>query len=484
MEQVVFGIHTATLKHVITLKEVHAVKKFFGVDNIDKTLEDETHFYEKGITKIWIQEIPTKQGTRYFLFMQINFTRALGIGIHKIMTYSTANVKKAIRAVNKVLKILPLLDKNSDFKEWTVERIDTVFDICEQDTPLLMQLLNYSLDLGDSRKKCRRMTIPGKPPEQVVYESMRFGNDSYVYNVYVKLTEVLEKAKKNGRTVTPEEIEEVQNILRIERQNHASAVKNLLPYRKVGDLADDKVRADILKVMIDEAALFFGTGDFYAWREIEKRYLPEHKADIDTIKNAMAQITLNSLEAVQEQQQEVYTKEVSGIFARLGISPVGIKKVEAEQYKAEYIQGIYSRITAAYPRPPDKRQYNSFPVPHRTGDGRFKATITLYHADSGRKQLQIAGKTLEDYEGKVLNRLRETYLLNRLYIKSADTDKHDMVQKSADSVKRFTKVSKTAAKQEAEKFIESVIMEDEKRFNSCPPATGGSLTVSDYPNSI
>ena len=61
---------------------------------------------------------------------------------------------------------------------------------------------------------------------------MRFGNSSYVYNTYVKLTEVLQKAKKNGRTVTKEETEEIQNILRIERQNHADAVKKMLPHRK------------------------------------------------------------------------------------------------------------------------------------------------------------------------------------------------------------------------------------------------------------
>ena len=64
MKQVVFGIHTATAKHLITQKESNAVKKFFGVD-IDKPLEDETHFYERGVTKIWIQEISNKRGIRY-----------------------------------------------------------------------------------------------------------------------------------------------------------------------------------------------------------------------------------------------------------------------------------------------------------------------------------------------------------------------------------------------------------------------------------
>lgn len=189
LEQVVYGIHTATAKHLITQKESNAVKKFFGVD-IDKPLEDETHFYEKGITKLWIQQIPTKCGTKYYLYMQINFTRTSGVGTHKIMPYSTANMKKAIKAVNRILKLLPLLDKNNKFQDWTAERIDTAFDIYEQHTPLLMQLLNDLLDLSNTRKRCERLPIPDKTPEQLKSESMRFGNDSYVYNIYVKLIEV------------------------------------------------------------------------------------------------------------------------------------------------------------------------------------------------------------------------------------------------------------------------------------------------------
>lgn len=473
MEQVVYGIHTATAKHLITQKESNAVKRFFGVD-IDKPLEDETHFYEKGITKLWVQQIPTKRGTRYYLYMQINFTRTLGIGTHKIMPYSIANMKKAIKAVNRILKLLPLLDKNNKFQDWTAERIDTTFDIYEQYTLLLMQLLNALLDLSNTRKRCERLPIPDKTPEQLKSESMRFGNDSYVYNIYAKLTEVLQKAEKNGRTVTQEEIEEVRHILRIERQNHKSAVKELLPHRKINDLADDKVRTDILRIMVDEVALFFGKGDFYSWKGIIQKYFPEHEADIDTIKDAMTQITLHSLKAAQE-AQEVYTKDIRGIFDSLGLSPVGIKEKVAEQYGVHWVQGIYNRITAAYPRPLDRRQYNNFPIPHKTGDGRIGANIPLYSVNSDKRTISVKGNSLENYENKVFNRLRDTYLINRQYLKSDDMGKRDMLIKSADAVKRFHRVAKTVAtKQNAESFIESVIQIDEKKFSECPSVSGGS----------
>lgn len=469
MEQVVYGIHTGTFKHQVTKKESNAIKKFFGVD-IDKPLKDEMYFYEKGITKLWLQEISTKCGMKYYLYIQINFTRILGIGTHKIMPYSIANVKKAIKAVTRVLKLLPLLDKNNKFQDWTVERIDTAFDIHEQHTLLLMQLLNDSLDLSNKRKKCERLPIPNKTPEQLKSASMRFGNDSYVYNGYVKLTEVLEKAEKNGRTVSQEEIEEIQNILRIERQNHQDAVKNLLPHKKVSDLASATVHDDILKTMIDEMETFFGKNNFYSWKKITEVYYPNHKKDIDTIENVMKQVTLCSLEAAQE----VYTKEISGIFASLELSPVGIR----QQCGVDFIQGVYSRIVKEYPRPPDRRQYNSFPIPHQTGDGRYKATVTLYSVDSGKKQIQVAGKTLADYENKVFSKLASTYIANQVYLKSVDSAKRDLALKSADSIVRFYKVIKTdAVKQGTRKFIKNLRLDNRMEIdtgdNPNPSAFGG-----------
>ena len=477
MEQVFFGIHTGTCKHVITLKESNSLKQFFGVD-INRPMEDETHFYDKGITKLWIQQTPTKRGLKCYLFMQINFTRVLGIGTHKIMPYSIANVKKAVKAVNKVLKLLPLLDKNNKFQDWTVERIDTAFDIREQNTPLLMQLLNDSLDLSKRIKQCERLPIPNKTPEQLKSESMRFGNDSYVYNGYVKLAEVLEKAEKNGRTVSQEEIEEVQDILRIERQNHKSAVKELLPHKKVNDLTNANVHDDILKTMISEMETFFGKGDFYSWKQIKKTYLPAHEADILKILDVMMQITNNSLEAAQDD----YTK-VADTFNRLGLSPVGIKENDAEKYKVERIQGIYNRITAEYP---SKRQYNNFPIHHQSKtDGRIGANIPLYSVNSDKRTISIKGNSVEDYENKVFRKLRDTYMINRLYLKSDDASKRDIVQKSADVVKRFHRAAKTATvKQDADNFIKTVILLDEKRYTDCPSAADGGLTVSAKANSI
>lgn len=382
-QEVVFGLHTGEFKKWISEKEANSIKGFLGLKP-DEGLTSNTFFYEQGITKLWIEKVPGKSRPRHYIHMIVNFARASGVGNHIIMPYKICCVRKVFSSVNRVLKELRLSDGNRKIQNWTVARVDSVFDIFEERTSLLMQLLNQYLDLSDQKKKCERIEIKGKTLEQLIYESLRFGNASYTYNIYVKLTEVFDKAKKAGRAVTPEELKEVRGILRVERQNHESACKRLLPNMKVGDLADSKVHDGILKTMIDEIAVFFGRDD----------------------------------------------------------------------YGIEEMKGLYNRIVAVCPRPPDKRQYGSFPRPCRTGDGRFKATITLYYANSGRRQISVAGGTMGAYEKNVLRKLREAYMHNRAYLKSDDSVKRGLAIKSADSIIRFNKTVKTATvKQETEKFI-------------------------------
>jgi len=455
VQESVFGLHTAEFKRWISRKEANSIKAYFNL-NPDEKLTGSTYFYQYGVTKIWLEEIKGKK-PRYYLHMIVNFSRVLGISNYRAMPYTPRNVKKVFTAMNKVLKALPLSSNNAVFPDWTRERFDSVFDIYEEHTELQMQLLNQSVNLSDRKKRCNRIPIQGKTAQELECQSMRFGNNSFTYNIYRKIEEIQDK----GKSITEEEKAEVQHLLRIERQNHKDAFKELV--KTAGDLANANVHDDILKTMIDEMEMFFGKGDFYSWKGITKKYYPDHKADIDLIENVMKQITLNSFGAAQG----ICTKDVSNTFDKLRLSPVGIK----QECGIDFIQGIYNRIIKAYPRPPDKRRYGSFPSPCRTGDGRFKATIILYNANSGRKQISVAGRTIEQYEEKVSQKLKETYLLNRLYLKSDDPDKQDMILKSADYIRRFHKAAKTeTVKQDAEEFIESVIQIDEKRFSNCPAA--------------
>lgn len=443
--QVMFGLHTAELRKWVTRKESNAVKSFFGLEP-DEKLTDEMYFYDSGITKLWIQEVPGKTKPRHYIHMILNFTRASGSSSYAAMPYTLSNVRKVFNAVNKVLELLHLSEGNRKLQDWTVARFDSTFDVYAEHPALFMWLLNHALNLGDKKKQCRRIPVraDGKTPGQLMSESMRFGNASYTYNIYAKLPEVA--AKKKGRSIEPEEIRETENLVRFERQNLANACKKLLPDGKAGDLAKAGVREEILKTMTGEMGVFFGRGDFYSGKGIQKNYFPEHKAEIKEVLPVMVQITKTSLEA----SQGAVTKETADVFERLGLAPAGIPP----DYSTDFIQGIYHRVTAAYPEPPEKRKYGRFPRPHKTGDGRYKSTITLYRADGTRKQLSVAGRDIADYEQKVFSKLKDIYLLNQVCMIKNSTARHDYYLKSADSIIRFHKAAKTqSVKKDAEQFI-------------------------------
>lgn len=447
MGGVVFGLHTGQMKKWVSEKEANSIKSFFGLKP-SEPLEDEMSLYSQGITKVWIEEVRGKTKPRFYLHVKVNFARVLGISDFTVMPLTAANMKKVITTVTAILKKF-LSNGNEQFSDWTVERLDSAFDVYEQNSALLMQLLNYSLDLSSSRKKCRLIPIPGKQPEDTIFQSMRFGNDSYTYNIYQKLTQLLSK----GKALTDAELAEVQQLLRVERQNHENAIKKLLPNGKVGDLAAAKVRESILRTMIDDIQLFFGTGDFYSWKGIKERF-SDRAAELEPIITAMKRITANSL----ANERAAYTKDVAEVFSKLGISPAGIQKQLAQQYGVDYMDGLYSRIVSLYPRPADRRQYNSFPIPHKGADGRYRATVTLYWVNQEKQKVSVAGRTVEDYEAKVSRKLREVYLINRGF-KSVNPDALD---KSFDSILRFRKMAKTKeVKTEIDNFIEAFSSERE-----------------------
>jgi len=436
MEPVVFGLHTAEVKRWITHKEANAVKAFFGVKP-DEPLLEQSQFYTKGLTKIGIKEVEGKK-PRFYIHAKINFARATGYGDYRIMPCTTVNIRKAITAFNKVLRLLPLSPENAVFADWTVERLDSAFDVRVENTELFMSRLNRSVNLHNRRKKCRRVEI--KDDES---HSMRFKCNSFAYNIYIKLIEAISK----GKSLSEKDKDEIRFLIRAERQNYRDAVKKLLPSRSIKDLLNKNTHDNILKTMIDEIEIFFGRGDYYSWKGICKNYI-DHGEEIGIIKEPMVKITKSSLES----EYDTY-EQVSDIFERLKIAPVGIPK----DLGISFMQGLYNRLTEAYPRPKDKRQYNNFPVPHMGADGRYRATVTLYWSKREKQKLSIAGKTLADYEMKVSRKLREVCLINR-FSKRTNPEAYD---KSFDSIVRFQKTVKTKeVKQEIDSFIKAFEMSD------------------------
>ncbi len=435
MDPVVFGLHTAEVKHLITRREANTIKAQFGLSP-DEPLKDVMNFYPEGITKFEIVEVAGRK-PRFYAKAKINFARAIDYSDVLIMPFTSTNVKKAIAAFNKTLKLLPLSAENADFSTWTVNRFDSTFDIWEENKNLFIKLLNRSLDLSNGRKRCERIPIITKTSEELLCQSVYFGNDSFRYNGYDKAQEQADK----GKTPT----EDIDGLFRMERQNLEAAIKKLLPTGRVGDLADAKTRELILRTMIDEIGLFFGKGDFYSICEVKNRFLPNNVEDFKTVWDAIMQIN----KSYTDHESDSY-KKASYTLARFGIAPCGIPM----GVELTYMMGLYNRIVSQYPRPQEKRQYNSFPVPHVGADGRYRANITLYRGYD-KNQKSIVGKTLEEYESNVLKELESTCHNNTSVPPPYDPIWGTSIIKSFDSLCRFRKVVKTrTVKSKLDKIIE------------------------------
>ena len=454
MQDVMFGLHTGEMHRWISSREAVAIRDYFGLGP-DANLEGEMAFYANGITKLWIDEVPGKSKPRNYLHLRVNFSRAIGGSNYLVMPYTVANARKAIKGISLILKKIGLINGNEDFGDWTVSRLDSALDFQDANADLTMRLLKLSVDLHDTRKKCN-LILPQEM--SIKFDSLRFGNQSYQFNIYRKIVELTNK----GKTIDAITAADIENLLRVERQNHESALKRLLPSMKVKDLTEPTVREKILKVMTDDLHGFFGEGDFYSYSNLIETF-KDFKDDLQTVLATMKHYSTHSL----MESGVIYSPEIESIFRKLKISPVGIRRQDSESYKIGTIQGLYNRVIAQYPPPPEKRCYHSFPIPHATADGRVKATITFYQARAGARQLSIAGRTIEDYERKVFHRLSDIYLRNRTCLRSKDANERKMVLKSLDSIIRFREVVCTAKiKDEIDNFVTAFETHDRSVLDS------------------
>ena len=429
------------------------IKSFFGLTPTEHLLNT-SYFYKQGINEIEIKEVGKSyngtQSTKYTLRLRLNFSRVIGGSAYEIMPLTVGNIKKVQTAINKILKNILQLDQcNNKLQDYSVIRLDTAFDIFVQYPALLILLLNLSLCLPP-KKQCK-VSMP-KDIEQYrrqMHESIRFGNDSYTYNGYVKLPELMAK----GKVITEIESQRLQYLVRLERQNQESALKKLLSgKRRFGDLTNKSVIQNILRTMIDDVDAFFGKGNFYSKERIQAMF-QDSNIDISGFRSQ-----LNILLKGELYRNLNPTKVFVETMQALGIAPTIIAKSLLDKYGMDEVQGIYNMLISKYTRPQEKRCYHSFPIPHPKANGRLSAGITLHPVGVYPSKVETAsGRTMDEYEADVWKRLKRTYVGNIRYLNSQDVIVRRTVEKSVDDILRFSKAVETeTVKCEVEKFMDSV----------------------------
>lgn len=222
------SIHTMVLHHQISHREaVYICKKynipFFkdvnidyskikvaGVDNVSiKTIQ----YYKNGIKKF-----------KYEMSIRINVGRLIKDSRHLMLIWSKKNAERVYKRMSEVFqRIFMIGDRNGDPYEWYVKRIDCGMDIRVPDDAILSvgkyidylhNLAGYHSDNGYHYYK-----FAGYDTEEKRHESLCIESDKgdHRYNIYDKHKALVNECNA-GKVITPEELSEVDRILRIEDQ--------------------------------------------------------------------------------------------------------------------------------------------------------------------------------------------------------------------------------------------------------------------------
>lgn len=435
-------VHTFDISHWISKWEANRIKQKFQIALNERLKIGSTGI--AGINQIEIKENPVYGAdgvilkSSYQLYLQVNLGKLLRISDTLMVAINKSTVRKMITALSKVMdKQLQLSPKNSIPERWILNRLDCGFDIDLSQfigrkfgsihlTGVYIHLLHNALNLHNNRH-CTLKPYKGCDSQNAQWESLRFGNDSYTYNIYGKLGQLI---KAYGK-LSPEQYSEAEYILRIEKQIFGKGIANGVGSpQKLALLLDETVIQKVFDTIVRDIKTFFGTGDFVPYEDavqkIEQSSYPnEYKKLLFTVLFDISDIgfhdfvseklkaspqTEKAKEAVKERCKQ-YREDIEA----LGISASSILKDDID----DSLQGIFSIVSPDVSKNPTGRKKGKFASIYQDkANSRYRCNITVHNAEGGQKRISMADTQKERLEDKILDKLVEVHNQNILEIQS------------------------------------------------------------------
>lgn len=456
-------VHTLNIKKLISTYEVARICRRYKVPEV---YDSENQIYIgnlkcRGIKSLTIKQI-TKAGKStgfaHFIELEINAIKVIGKTEATMIEMTPSNANLMFNAINRYLvNVLQLDVRNSDCRNWTLIRLDCGLDVeLPSDITLqvsLMRAMNYSLNLLN-KSNCTLKTLPSNH----IYESIRFGNKQYNYNIYLKYLELTKKYP----SISVQVINEIRNTLRIEIQlNSIGVAKKIGSPQNFGLLADARITKKLLGMVISDMKMYFGTGKYYS-HDVAMDLIQNLPQVNKTLKRGMAVVYEGAsrlgfqpfVDAVIKEAKaqgvneknikaslKMYTKE----FEKLGISVGGIDDMTV----ASNIRNVNEYVTdmvVIMSTPPIKQKRGVFskifPI---DGGKRLKCQPMLKDEYGVGKRHQFTGVIREDVERKVLDDgIRKN--LNENYFKATTNSQLQMIYAQAkDEAERFKTIVESPA---------------------------------------
>ena len=436
--------HTMVIHNKISPSEARYLCSLYG-KSLSKNVElSGTDIKIAGINQINIvgTKIPTSGNWTYDVKIQVNLGRLIKQTNVAMLVLNKRNVTAIIKRLNEIFtKTFAFKPKNCDSAEWFMERIDCGIDLKlgtddEEVLKAVIKALHSSFDSNNSRgvqySKYKGWNAPEVQYESVTLETAGYekGNPLYRYNIYYKLLQLVKYAQKHGLTLTQEEIDEIRNVIRNEKQiDDVSKVFGCS--NKLGTLLDEDVTEKVMNSIIKEMKLFFGTGDYLTYEEgLARIYATKYDLDTQNLMGAVyAYVDSHGYSALLEfvEQQikasggsdaDVSNKHKEIAKIRMQIEALGISVAPVQNVASmKGISTLLDEELKAREKPRKKHKFSEInPAKEPSGGIRYMCKPTIYSEMGEFKRTTIAssvGGTREECEVKVYEKIRSN--LNTRY---------------------------------------------------------------------
>lgn len=384
------SIHTMILHHKIGFLEVETLCRKYGVAASTAISIPYENIRIAGVDSIFIKQSAFYKGSNrnntYDLNVKVNAGRLIGDSQNLMLLWSKKNAERFKTRLQGILKNdFYLKDKNSNLDKWYVKRIDCGMDIRVPENAYLPlgEYIDYlhELFLRNQNEKYEYHIFGGYNTDEKRHESIYLDSKSrtHRYNIYDKQKELVAKAAQCSRTLTEAEIDEVNRIIRIEKQVDDFRVihsgKKTFEYlfdENITEKAMAKIQKELKEIFVeDEQSLFFrealnmqnGGTRSYSFEDLIKENLsmrikPNHKSEFGKVKlrkdkNRMkryrANITLHDFHGdtfrtavvarVGENEQDCERKVFEKINSNAAVNLSTVKTIEGKIEMLEYQKG-------------------------------------------------------------------------------------------------------------------------------------------------
>lgn len=428
--------HTMVIHNKISSSEARYLCTLYG-KSLSKNVEiSGTDIKIAGINQINItgSKIPDSGIWTYEIYIQVNFGRLIKKTKTAMLVLTKSNVNAVIKRLDDIfIRNFAFKLKHRNSAEWHMSRLDCGIDLklgTDDETVLktYIKALHDSFDGNNSRgvqySKYIGWDAPEVKEESVTLETAGYknGNLLYRYNIYYKLLQLTKYAQVHGLTLSQDEINEIIDVIRIEKQiDDVSKVFGCS--NKLASLLDEDVTEKVMNNIIKEIKLFFGTGDYLTYEEgVDRIFASKYDLKTQNYMGAVyAYVDSNGYSALLEfAEQEIKAKagsdtdvinkfkEIAQIRKQIEALGISISSVHNMASKRG-ISGLLDDELKARAKPRKKHKFAEIkPVREPSGGIRYMCKPTIQRKDGTRGRTSIAsevGGTREECEIKVFEKI-------------------------------------------------------------------------------